>query len=309
MIVGGRKINPFNPWRELKKGSRNQDYLMWNRETFLDYFYRLEEIAINMFNWNGLPDSVDERFLELTLCEQGSAIYFKDEDLGQLCLQVMYGPKLNLYRIPIERRAYAWNGYQKELTNKDSVFIWNNYLHNATAPTLLMFAARLTELERTIDVNVKAQKTPVAIVTDDKQRLTVENVYFQFDGNKPIIIGNKNFDPNTISVINTQAPYVAGDLQILKRQIWNEALTFLGIVNSADDKKERKVSTEVFYSQGAVVAQRIVQLKSRQKAAEEINKMFGTNITVELNEEIATSIVPDNLEATESDIPKPKEGE
>lgn len=300
MFVGGRKVYPFNPWYELKKGSRKQEYLMMNQETFLDYFYRLEEIAVNMFNWNGLPESIDPRFMEIVLCEQGSAVYFDDEELGNLCLQVMYGPNLNLYRIPVDRRAYAWNGYQKELTIKDSVMIWNNYLHSATAPTLILFAKRLTEIERTIDVNVKAQKTPVAIVSDEKQRLTIENVYSQFDGNKPILLGNKNFDPNSITCINTTAPYVAGDLQILKKQIWNEALTFLGIVNSGDDKRERKVTSEVTYSTGAVVAQRIVQLKSRQKAAEEINKMFGTHITVELNTEIANSgLIPED--ATQTD--------
>lgn len=307
MVVMGRKVYPFNPWHQLKKGSRNQEYLLLNRETFLDYFYRLEEIAINMFNWNGLPDTVDPRFLELTLCEQGSAIYFNDEELGNLCLQVMYGPDMNVYRIPKQRRAYAWNGYQVELTDKNSVFIWNNYLHSATAPTLLLFAKRLAEIERTMDVNVKAQKTPVAIVTDEKQRLTVENVYRQFDDNKPIIIGNKNFEPNAITSIVTAAPYVAGDLQILKKQIWNEALTFLGILNSGDDKKERKVTSEVTYSAGAVVAQRIVQLKSREKAAEEINKMFGTKITVELNEDIANSgVIPAEADNTKAD---PKEGE
>lgn len=296
MFVGGRRVYPYNPWYHLKKGSRNQEYLMMNQETFLDYFYRLEEIAINMFTWKNLPTSVDARFIELNLCEQGAMVYFDDEELGNLCLQVMWGPELNVYRLPVNRRAYAWNGYQKELTINDSVIIWNNYLHNATAPTLILFAKRLTEIERTIDVNVKAQKTPTAIVTDEKQRLTVENVYSQFDGNKPIIMGNKNFEPDSIKSIRTDAPYVAGDLQILKKQIWNEALTFLGIVNSGDDKRERKVSQEVTYSTGAVVAQRIVQLKSRQQAAREINKMFGTNITVELNNDIANSgLIPDEI--------------
>lgn len=259
-----------------------------NNQTFLDYFYRLQELAINMFEWSNIPDTIDERFLELTLCEYGYAVYFRDEVIGDLALTCTIGTPLNVYRIPTYRRAYANNGYQKELTDKDSVLIFNNFLHTPTIMTILLFARRLYEIERSIDVNVKAQKTPVLMLCDETERLSIKNLYKQYDGNEPIIYGAKNLDLKNITTLNTSAPYVADKLEILKRQIWNEALTFFGIENSNTEKKERLVTDEITSNLGGVEAQRYVMLNSRRQAAKQINKMFGTNIEVNFRQDMST---------------------
>lgn len=262
-----------------KKKTWESAYL--NNRTYLMYYNRLLELAINMFEWKGLPTSVDERFIELTLVSDGYAVYFNDEVLGNLCLQCMIGGNLDVYRIPIERTAYATNGYQARLTSADSVIIFNNYTHTNCLLDIEMYARRLYEIERTIDVNVIAQKTPLIIRADENQRLTLKNLYMQYDGNEPFIFGDKQLDMDGIKVLKTDAPYIADKLNILKRQIWNEALTYLGIENSNTEKKERLVSDEVTTNLGAVEAQRFCRLNARRQAAEKINAMFGTNITVD----------------------------
>nr|DAI89903.1 MAG TPA: upper collar protein [Caudoviricetes sp.] len=262
-----------------KKKTWESAYL--NNRTYLMYYNRLLELAINMFEWKGLPTSVDERFLELTLVSDGYAVYFDDEVLGNLCLQCMIGGNLDVYRIPIERTAYATNGYQARLTAEDSVIIFNNYTHTNCLLDIEMYARRLYEIERTIDVNVIAQKTPLIIRADENQRLTLKNLYMQYDGNEPFIFGDKQLDMDGIKVLKTDAPYTADKLNILKRQIWNEALTYLGIENSNTEKKERLVSDEVTTNLGAVEAQRFCRLNARRQAADKINAMFGTNITVD----------------------------
>lgn len=262
-----------------KKKTWESAYL--NNRTYLMYYNRLLELAINMFEWKGLPTSVDERFLELTLVSDGYAVYFDDEVLGNLCLQCMIGGNLDVYRIPIERTAYATNGYQARLTAEDSVIIFNNYTHTNCLLDIELYARRLYEIERTIDVNVIAQKTPLIIRADENQRLTLKNLYMQYDGNEPFIFGDKQLDMDGIKVLKTDAPYTADKLNILKRQIWNEALTYLGIENSNTEKKERLVSDEVTTNLGAVEAQRFCRLNARRQAADKINAMFGTNITVD----------------------------
>ena len=262
-----------------KKKTWESAYL--NNRTYLMYYNRLLELAINMFEWKGLPTSVDERFLELTLVSDGYAVYFDDEVLGNLCLQCMIGGNLDVYRIPIERTAYATNGYQARLTSADSVIIFNNYTHTNCLLDIEMYARRLYEIERTIDVNVIAQKTPLIVRADENQRLTLKNLYMQYDGNEPFIFGDKQLDMDGIKVLKTDAPYIADKLNILKRQIWNEALTYLGIENSNTEKKERLVSDEVTTNLGAVEAQRFCRLNARRQAAEKINAMFGTNISVD----------------------------
>lgn len=256
-----------------------------NNATYQQYYNRLFELAINMYEWKNLPDSVDERFLELSLFTKGMAVFFKDEVMGELCLHCAINGQLSVYGIPINRRAFAVNGYQKTLTENDSVIIYNNYTHTNSMLDVEMYARRIYEIERTIDVNVKAQKTPTLIKGTENQMLTLKNLYMQYEGNEPFIYGDKTLDLSGIEVLNTNAPYVSDKLNILKRQIWNEALTYLGVENSNTEKKERLVSEEVTTNLGGVEAQRFCRLNARRKAAEQINKMFNLNIQVDFREE------------------------
>lgn len=285
-------LKPFNPllhrpgWN---KPNKPRLEAMWlNNVTFMDYYYRIEEIAINMFEWANLPDSVDERFIELILCEYGYGVYFDDPVLGNLFLTCMTMEPLDVYRYPTKRRAYSVNDYQKELTDKDSVLVYNNYLHTNTLTTIILYARRLADIERSIEVNIRAQKTPVLVTCEEAQQLTMKNAYRDYDGNMPVIFANTGIvDPRSIQSIQTQAPFVADKLMIIKRQIWNEMLTFFGVENGNSEKKERLITDEVMSNLGSVQAQRYIMLNSRRKAADQINKMFGTNIEVNFRQDFS----------------------
>lgn len=255
-----------------------------NNRTYLQYYNRLTELAISMFEWQNLPETVDQRFLEMCLFSDGMCVFFQDEVLGYLSLQCMIGGKLNVYRIPTDRRAYATNGYQKELNGTNSVIIFNNYLHTNSMLDIEMFSKRLYNLDRAIDVNANAQKTPVLIQCDESQRLTMKNLYKQYEGNEPFIFGSKGLDANGLKVLQTGAPYVADKLYELKIQIWNEALTYLGISNINVVKKERMITDEVTRNQGGTVASRYSRLESRRQACKQINEMFGLDIWVNYRE-------------------------
>lgn len=271
-----------------------------NNRAFMYYVTRFSELAISVFKWENLPDTIDERFLELTLYQYGQAVFFNDEEIGHLALQVAANGPFNVYRIPITRRAYAVNGYQRNLTIENSVMMYNNRLHTNTAPDMLTFARRLYDIDRTIDVNARAQKTPVAVRATEEQRLSMLNLYKEYDGNAPVVFADKNLDLNNIQVIDTQAPFVGDKLYQLKTQIWNEALTYLGISNVTIQKKERLNTDEVARNMGGTIASRYSRLEARQKACDEINKMFGLDIWVNFREEIS--------EETEDDEPMPEEG-
>lgn len=263
-----------------------EESLSMNNYTFMQYAYRLMELSISMFEWKNLPEGVDERFLEMVLFTDGHAVFFKDDELGDyLALQCLINGKLNVYRIPINRRAFAVNGYQKKLTDKDSVIIFNNMLHTNSWLDVKMFAKRLYNLDRIIDVNANAQKTPILIKGNEQQRLTLTNLYKEYDGNAPVIFADKSLDMNALQVLSTQAPYVADKIYQLKTQIWNEALTYLGISNVSFQKRERMVSDEVTRSQGGTVASRYSRLNARRQACEQINKMFGLNIECDFRED------------------------
>lgn len=280
-----------------RRGSEAKLSAARNNQAFIHYLNRLKELAVSMFEWKNVPDTVDIRYLELTLMQDGMAIFFNDEELGYLGLQVMIGGNLNVYRIPIIRRAYAVNGYSKDLSPEDSVIIFNNMLHTNSIMDLEMFALKLYECDRTVDVNIKAQKTPVALLCDENQRLVMKNLYLQYDGNMPFIFGSKNLDIKQIQAINTGAPFVADKVMETKNQIWNEALTYLGISNTSYQKKERLISDEVIRNMGGTIASRYSRLSERQKACDIINRMFGLNMSVDYREDIQ-QLVETNIEYT-----------
>lgn len=274
-----------------------------NNYSFKQYYNRLTELSVSMFEWKNVPDTIDIRFLELALFGDGLAVFFYDDVLGYLALRCAIGGQMNVYRIPTKRRAYAANGYNKNLDESNSVIIFNNYLHTNSMLDVELFARRLYNLDRAIDVNANAQKTPILVQCDENQRLTLKNVYMKYDGNEPVIFGDKNLNPNSIKVLQTGAPYVADKLYQLKTQIWNEALTFLGISNINVTKKERLITDEVTRNQGGTMASRYSRLEARRQACDEINRKFGLNISCDYREDtrLADDILQDSVKEEEND--------
>lgn len=275
--------------------AQQQESQFLNNMTYIDYYNRMKEIALSVFEWKNLPPSIDERFLELALYEKGYALYFNDEEMGDLVLKCTIGAELSVYNVPIFRQAIANNGYTKDCDIKNSVLIYNNYLRTPTDTTVRLFARRMYELERIVDVNTKAQKTPVLVKATEEQRLTMLNLYMKYDGNEPFIFADDKMTLTDLEVLNTNAPYVADKIQILKHQIWNEFLTFCGIENSNADKKERLVADEVGSNYGNIEAQRNVMLNARKQACKEINAMFKTNISVNFRSNLLTMVNADNV--------------
>lgn len=274
-----------------------------NNYTCKQHYNRLVELSVSMFDWKGMPDSVDTRYLELALFGDGMAVFFYDEILGYLTLRCAIGGQLNVYRIPTSRTAYAANGYNRTLDDTNSVIIFNNFLHTNSVLDVEMFARRLYNLDRAIDVNANAQKTPILIQVEENQRLTLKNIYQKYDGNEPVIFGDKNFNPNSLKVLTTDAPFVADKLYQLKVQIWNEALTYLGISNINVTKKERLITDEVTRNQGGTLASRYSRLESSRQACDQINKMFGLNISCDYREDtrLADDILDESAEKEDSD--------
>lgn len=269
-----------------RKKNKFKESLITNNLTYSLYQRRLTELAVSCFEWINLPPTIDPTFLELTLFNNGSAVFFKDEILGFLALPVTSDGALNIYRLPTKRTAYATNGYHMTLAENNSVIIFNNKLKTNSVLDVEMYSKRLWNYDRIIDTNINAQKTPILIGCDENERLTMENLYMQYDGNEPVIFGRNDLkSSNPLTVLKTDAPFVADKIYDMKSKLWNEALTYLGISNTQVTKKERLIRDEVQRDLGGVFANRFSRLDSRRKACEEINRMFNLDITVQWREE------------------------
>ena len=252
------------------------------------YRDRLTDIALSCIKWKNLPEEIDPRFLEWCLFYDGMAIFFKDDITEKfVCIQVMPSGQFNMYRIPKERTAYAVNGYQNsDLNEHNSVIIYNNLLRKPSVQDIEIYAKKLTNIDLTLNVNVNAQKTPIAIICDETQRLTFQQLYQNYAGNMPFIFGDKGLNLDNVKSINTQADYKGEELNKLKTDIWNEALTYLGVSNVQYQKKERINTEEINRSMGGAFASRRSRIKARQNAVDEINKMFGLSIEVDFEDEV-----------------------
>jgi hypothetical protein len=264
-----------------KKKMQSWESDISNIDTYNMYYNRLRDYALSMFEWKGLPEQINKRFLEVKMFEEGKVIFHDDPNYGYMVSPVMIGGAVNYYDEPTTYHAVAI-GYNREMTADDGVVIWNNYSRTPIVPIIRAYAYRLYQVEKTMDVNINAQKTPVLILAEESQRLTMQNMYMQYEGNEPFIFGNKSgFNPDSIQVLKTDAPFVSDKLMEYKHNLWNEAMTFLGVGNAKQDKKERLVADEVAANDEQIQSSRFHMLQARQDACEQINKMFGLSVSVD----------------------------
>lgn len=260
-----------------------------NQYTFRRYYLWIKDLATSLFEWENLPDSCDSRFLEETLFKRGEILFFHDESLGDsgyLHLPFVNDGKLGVYGQPIDMRPYSITGYTTRCTDKDSVIIYNNSVKKGDDDVARYYAEQIYEIKRSMDTNIKTQKFPFLLTGPQQQTQTLKNVYKQVDMNEPVVIANDKFsDINEISVLKTDATFVADKLHLLYESIMQEVCEYFGI-NASQDKKERMVVSEVMSGIGMTEANRQIRLKTRKDACEKINKMFGLDIDVRFRTDV-----------------------
>lgn len=268
-----------------------------NNRVYTNYYYRLMLIAKSLFKWEGLPNGINEKWIEKFLFSDGGCIFFKDPTLGYMVTKFATSGKLNWYDEPTQVRAYATDYISTEHENNvDCVIIRNNDDMIPTFPTIQLYAHDLTNIKRTIDTNITAMKIPFIITCSDKQRISFKQVMKQKNDNEPVIYGDKNLDTTEIKVLKTDTPIVFDKLQIQKNNVWNECMTFLGINNANTDKRERLVDDEVQANNQLIQVNSDVMLKAREEACKRINDMFGLNISVRRRTPLEMADIHENEE-------------
>ena len=274
----GRKIRKVPP----KDAFR--DAILMNNQTYIDYLERMKKICLSMFEWENLPESMNARFLEMCLYYNGQGAMLYDDDYGYINTMASDGGYINIYGLPTEVTCYSYRFNQRrslymtdtgEEKGKECILVMNNYERIPTQAMVTLFAYRLAEAQRTADVNIKAQRTPVLITTDQKQYFTLKKMYEEYDGNTPAIFADKNvISPDALKALMTEAPFIVNDIMEYKREIWNEFLTTLGISNLSE-KRERLISNEVDSNNELVNLNLQSQLIPRKEACKQFNEKYG----------------------------------
>lgn len=262
--------------------------LNFSEETILDqtniYFNLLCMLCINRFEWHNLPDEIDSRFLELTLMRNGRAVFFYDEAYGYMCLPFTDRGELNYYMYPTKVSPYAIGGYNfPDLALEECVLIYNDTMHTTPLLTITTYTQKLTNVSTSLDVNSAGLRSPVIGLCEESQKYTFEQLFDKVSDGKPRILGAKNLDLNNINMFPTiSQPLVDSvkELRDYKRDIWFEALTYLGIENADTSKRERLLTNEVNSNNAEVQVFKALGLATRQRACQQINEMYGLNVSV-----------------------------
>lgn len=295
--------NYYAPMAGGFNGNRNRDmhFLIKNM-----YMRHLTELAINRFKWEGLPKSVNPRFLELELFRHALAVFYLDKNTGSH-LAVAAAPvgALNVYQDPVAYRTYGTRYIPQDLKARECVPIWANMLRTPDADIVEVYAEQLTELTTTIQQNSKLLRKPKIIYANENTRLSYQNIARSIDAGVDVIYGQEGaMDPANIQVLDLGGdPVGVLNLMIAKSKLWNECMTMLGINNANQDKKERLVADEVAANDDQVFATRGIALNERKRAAEMINEKFRMpdgsrlNVTVDFNTD-SQPMAPEDMNTT-----------
>ena len=270
--------------RKVPPKSEFRDAILLNNDTYKDYLERIKKIALSMFEWENLPDTMNARYLEMCLYYKGQAALLYDNNYGFINTQAADSGYINIYGLPtlLNCFSYSYNSMRNlyvpesgEGKDGECILVMNTFERVPTCATVELFAYRLSQAQRSADTNVAVTRSSQLLLTDQKQYFTLKKMYEEYDGNTPAIFADKNLiTPDSIKAIKTDTPIMLKELMDYKREIWNECLTALGVSN-LNEKRERMVSAETDSNNEVVNLNLQSFLIPRQKAAEEFNKKFG----------------------------------
>jgi hypothetical protein len=250
-----------------------------NDAALYDHYMRFQNLVCSMFEWSNLPLGCNERFIERVLYEQGQVAFHFDSDLGVMVSMVAGMGKKNHLAEYTRYRVYNTGEYSEHKDADEIVLCRNNRFSVPTQPMVFLYARRLADIDRTVDVNLHLQKHPLLILCNETERLSLQQLWMKAENNEGVIFGTKDLDMfEKIKVFNTDAPYLADKLLSTKETILNEFYTRLGINNANTTKRERLIVDEVNANNETLELNIQTLYLTRKAAVEELNEKFKEHL-------------------------------
>jgi hypothetical protein len=268
------------------------------RETQLIAMYEriLIEMCSNRFNWVGMPDTVDLRFLEMTLLRDALTVFYFDEEFQRfMTLRATGLGEVNMYDNPVGYTVYGNQVFSRQLSGNECVPIWANQTRIPDWDIISMYSQRLAALDRTLEINMLSARHPFVFAVNNNEYNSMVQAFNKVVEGQPVIFGTEALSAESmaekISLFDIgYKPNQIKDVMDAKVRTWNETLTLLGIMNVNSEKRERMVVEEASGASGQVLAMRAVALNERQRACERINKMYGLDVMCQWNlDEVTTA--------------------
>lgn len=269
-----------------------------NDLTFRTVYDKFRLLACTSYEWDGLPEWIKPKHIERYLFDHGKAIFFKDPEMSFMCLEAQDGIGLDPYGDPLSYIATGVN-YHKTYDADDCVIIENNPMRLNTRDIVLFYVNKITEAERSMDVNVKNVKTPFIIACDDKDVLSFKRIMQMIHENALTVYADRGLNLDALEVLRTDVKFMGNDLMDYKKSVENELLTFLGYDNLAVDKKERVNLSEANSNNQITQAFADLGLKARETACDLINEKYNLSVSVKRREGMVENVVGTNVQHNE----------
>jgi hypothetical protein len=263
-VLGSRWSAPNFNYAEMSQQIRVQKYMKL-----------IEMLCISRFTWRNLPQGIDMRYLEMTLLENGVALFFPDKQWHRFVVTSGNYGNTNNYNNPTTFYPIATGYHYKQLGSKECVPIWDNPLRCTLLDVMGDYAMRLAIADRALDVNLDNISIPLIIACNETQKLTVENIMKARENGAPYVYTYDSADINSMfQTFPNATPFIADKVLNVKTQVWNELVNFLGIQNSTTEKKERLITDEVAAGNEKTNVFRASFLQCRQQACDTINDLW-----------------------------------
>lgn len=255
-----------------------------------------------MFDYNGLPESIPQRNLEVILQINGNAIVTKvDGDL--YAFSGGLGGELNAYYLPtIATVANPYLKFSKNLViDTDCIVMLNDSLYQGLMPLFNKYASLLAETDISIRfASINARIPEIVFADNDAVAKSAEDYFGQIEsGTKLGVIGSKPFFEGikTADYSSKASATNIKDLIELQQYLKSNWFIDLGLNANYNMKREAINSSESGMNEDALLPLIDDMLNCRKIGLEKINRMYGLNITVDLSsswKEVRDSIVNDD---------------
>lgn len=266
------------------KACGGQQFIFWQSAaansfryaTFLD---QIMNIALARFEWNGLPETCDERYIENQLLKNGMVSIAADPYGHIYSLQVNGNGPINMYDYPSRWRALGSNGVTYEANWDRGAIVYDNINRTPILSGIEMYAYELADLMALKTTNRQQQKAPFILTGPVSKLNDMTNLYKQIAGNEPAVLANPDISQIQIQAFQTGVSYIADKIDEDIENTWRKIYGLLG-VNNAPYKAERQLESEIIEHSEPAEISRLSPLTCRRKAADWINKVLGTSISV-----------------------------
>jgi hypothetical protein len=267
----------------------NKRKMEWTRDKLIDMTAKeLTLILSSMFEYEGLPETVPKKFLELYMQDTGVVCFTSFED-KYYCFFGGHGGRPDEYYIPTQFIvANPYLRFNKTLTiGKDCEVIYNDELMIGMRDYINKYAVLLTDSLITLRQANINMRIPFLLTANDDNTLESAKLFMKkiYQGDFSIISTNAFMDSNSL---NMHVPQKSGGATITQLIEYHQYLLAsfyrgIGLDLSFNMKREALNSAETTMNDDVLAPKVDDMLRERRKGIDRINKHYGLNITVDLS--------------------------